>query len=108
MRMIVIRNLRQPGYGDAMIIEAANGIGALDAVASAKPDLVLSDWNMPEMSVIELLRALRRQGNPVPFGFITSESSPDMEGQACSAGAELSIAMPFTVKAFQAQIGLLT
>jgi len=108
MRMIVIRNLRQIGYGDATIIEAGNGSEALDVIASAQPDLVLSDWNMPEMNGIDLLRALRSQGNRVPFGFVTSESSPDMELQARNAGAEFLIAKPFTVEAFQAQIGLLT
>ena len=59
MRQIVIRTLRQAGYDDHDIVEAEDGRDALDKVASESPDLVLSDWNMPNMTGIECLQALR-------------------------------------------------
>jgi two-component system chemotaxis response regulator CheY len=84
--------------------EAANGVEALAAIERAKPDLVLSDWNMPEMNGYEFLTALRSRGNRVPFGFITTESTPEMKAKASDAGALFLIAKPFTVEAFQAAL----
>ena len=59
MRMIVRRTLRQAGLEDNELDEAANGAEALDALRRASFDLVLSDWNMPVMSGIELLQTMR-------------------------------------------------
>lgn len=96
MRMIVGRGLRQAGYGGSEIVEAENGAMALEKIRQRRPDLVLSDWNMPEMTGIELLRALRAEGIDVPFGFVTSESTPQMRQTAREAGALFLIAKPFT------------
>jgi two-component system chemotaxis response regulator CheY len=73
-------------------------------MAEEEPDLVLSDWNMPEMTGIELHRALRGQGDTTPFGFVTSEGSPEMRQRAQDAGAMFLIAKPFTPEAFQAAL----
>ena len=104
MRQIVIRTLRQAGYDSHEVVEAENGREALDKVASEAPDLVLSDWNMPEMTGIECLRALRAQGSAVPFGFVTSEGSPEMRETASEAGALFLIAKPFTADTFRDQL----
>jgi two-component system chemotaxis response regulator CheY len=101
MRMIVIRNLRQAGFGDATVIEAENGLMALDKVTTDAPNLILCDWNMPEMTGIEFLRALRSSGNDTPFGFVTSESTPAMRDQALAAGAAFLLAKPFSTDDFQ-------
>ena len=86
MRQIVIRTLRQAGHGGHEIVEAENGREGLEAVQSARPDLVLSDWNMPEMSGIDFLANLRSMGDTTPFGFVTSEGSDDMRARASAAG----------------------
>jgi len=52
MRLIVRRTLRQAGFDDLDASEATNGKEALDAITAAQFDLVLSDWNMPEMTGI--------------------------------------------------------
>jgi two-component system chemotaxis response regulator CheY len=101
MRQIVIRTLRQAGYDDHEVVEAEDGRDALAKVGAEQPGLVLSDWNMPEMSGIECLRALRAAGSAVPFGFVTSEGSAEMRQQAAAAGAAFLIAKPFTVEDFQ-------
>ena len=101
MRQIVIRTLRQAGYDDHEIVEAEDGADALAKVGSEQPDLVLSDWNMPNMSGIECLQALRSSGSDVPFGFVTSEGSPEMRAAAEQAGALFLIAKPFTPEAFR-------
>jgi two-component system chemotaxis response regulator CheY len=101
MRQIVIRTLRQAGYDDHDIVEAVDGRDAFEKVGSEKPDLVLSDWNMPEMTGIECLEALRASGSQVPFGFVTSEGSPEMREKAANAGALFLIAKPFNEDTFK-------
>lgn len=100
MRQIVIRTLRQAGHGGHDIVEAANGRECLELVAEQRPDLVLSDWNMPEMNGIDCLDALRAQGSTVPFGFVTSEGSEEMRARAAASGALFLIAKPFTPETF--------
>ena len=104
MRQIVIRTLRQAGYDDHDIVEAEDGRDALDKVASESPDLVLSDWNMPNMTGIEFLRELRSSGDETTFGFVTSESTPAMREQAIAAGAAFLIAKPFTAESFESAL----
>jgi len=108
MRMIVTRTLRQAGFADHDFAEAVDGVTALASIATEQPDLVLCDWNMPEMNGIELLRALRAAGNQVRFGFVTSESTPAMRNTADENGAMFLIAKPFTAETFsQALAGVL-
>lgn len=101
MRMIIERTLRLAGYEDHEIVQAGDARQAIEAITNAPPDLVLCDWNMPEMSGLELLGALRRAGWQVPFGFVTSETAPQMREQALSAGAMFLIVKPFTLEDFQ-------
>ena len=101
MRQIVIRTLRQAGYDDHDIVEAEDGADALAKVSSEQPDLILSDWNMPNMTGIECLQALRSSGSTVPFGFVTSEGSEEMRDKAANAGALFLIAKPFNEDTFK-------
>ncbi|MGY1811332.1 response regulator [Blastococcus sp. SYSU D00820] len=101
MRQIVIRTLRQAGYDGHDIVEAEDGRDAYDKVRSEGPDLVLSDWNMPNMTGLECLQALRSSGSTVPFGFVTSEGSAEMREKAADAGALFLIAKPFNEETFQ-------
>ncbi|MFF5295605.1 response regulator [Paractinoplanes globisporus] len=100
MRQIVVRTMRQAGFGDHDLIEASNGREAFDMAKAENPDLILSDWNMPEMTGIELLRQLRASGSDVKFGFVTSESTPEMKDQAQAAGALFFIVKPFSAERF--------
>ena len=96
MRSIVMRAVRQAGFDAVTFAEAVNGAEALKLIRAATPDLVLADWNMPEMSGIELLKALRAEGNQVKVGFVTSESDPAMRDLAFNSGALFMITKPFT------------
>jgi two-component system, chemotaxis family, chemotaxis protein CheY len=100
MRMIVTRTLRQAGYGGHDLVEAENGREALELAEADTPDLILSDWNMPEMTGIDLLKSLRARGIGTPFCFVTSEGSQEMRDQAAAAGAMGLIAKPFTADSF--------
>lgn len=101
MRQIVSRTLRQAGFEGHELVEAADGQQAYDAAKSHRPDLVLSDWNMPEMNGVEVLRALRAEGVQVPFGFVTSEGTAEMRQTALTAGALFLITKPFTAETFR-------
>jgi two-component system chemotaxis response regulator CheY len=96
MRMIVQRAIRQAGYRGLAVGEAENGVQALEKLRSEQPKLILSDWNMPEMSGIDFLKELRSAQNEVPFGFITSETSSGIKDLAMSAGATFLISKPFS------------
>jgi two-component system chemotaxis response regulator CheY len=96
MRMIVQRTLKQAGFDNIQPLEANNGAEALQVIEQQSPDLVLSDWNMPEMKGIDLLKSLRANGKHTPLGFITSESSLEIHQQALDAGAAFVIVKPFT------------
>lgn len=96
MRMIVQRAIRQAGYRGLTVGEAENGAQALEKLNGEKPKVILSDWNMPEMSGIDFLRQIRAANNNVPFGFITSETSQAFKDLALSSGASFVISKPFT------------
>lgn len=105
MRMIVLRTLRQTGLDIEETLEAADGQEGLAAVASFRPDLILSDWNMPVMTGIEFLSALRASGDETTFGFVTSESNPAMREQALAAGASFLVTKPFDADRLSEVIG---
>ena len=100
MRMIVRRTLRMAGFHHE-VREASSGVEALQALQAEPIDLVLSDWNMPEMNGLQLLEKLRTEGSKVKFGFVTSESSVDMRTAAGNAGALFTITKPFTPEGFR-------
>jgi two-component system chemotaxis response regulator CheY len=96
MRMIIQRAIRQAGYRTITVVEAENGARALEKLKGEKPLLILSDWNMPEMSGIDFLKQVRAAQNDVPFGFITSETSPGIKEIAMNSGATFLISKPFS------------
>ncbi|CDI02553.1 MAG: response regulator [Candidatus Competibacter denitrificans] len=100
MRMIVRRTLREAGYGNLEVLQAGDGNEALAAIHKDPPDLIFSDWNMPNKSGIELLEALNEEGCKIPFGFVTTESSAEMRARAAQTGAKFLITKPFTAEIF--------
>ncbi len=105
MRMIVRRALKgSPTYAAADVVEAENGQEGLTQVDAESPDVILSDWNMPEMNGIEFLEALGAKGGHPPFGFVTSESTPEMVERATSAGAKFLVSKPFTPESLAAAL----
>ena len=109
MRQIVIRTLRQAGYDDHDIVEAEDGRDALDKVSAEKPDLVLSDWNMPVMDGLQFVSAVR--ANPayrsMTIMMVTSESEHTQIVRALAAGAHEYVIKPFTADALRDKLALL-
>jgi len=101
MRTMIIRTVKAAGLPEVAISEAANGVEALAAVHQSPPDLVITDWNMPEMSGIEFVEAVRAEGSAVPIGFVTSEQNPNILERAYKAGAAFVLAKPFTPDGFK-------
>ncbi|MEV8507319.1 response regulator [Actinoplanes sp. NPDC051475] len=100
MRQIVTRTLRQAGFDGHDLVEASDGAEAVEKAEAENPDLIISDWNMPEMTGIDVLRKLRAAGNNVKFGFVTSECTDEMKTAAESAGSAFFIVKPFTAEQF--------
>ena len=99
MRSLIRRTLRGARYDQAHIVEAENGREALDSIRQSPPDLVLANFNMPEMTGLELLEKLHEDGLDIDFGFITSDESEQNVERARRAGARFVIGKPFTRQA---------
>ncbi|MCB1754029.1 MAG: response regulator [Gammaproteobacteria bacterium] len=104
MRMIVIKTLREAGYGGHDIAQAADGALALEHIKKDEPDLVLCDWNMPNMTGPELLATLNDEGIKPKFGFVTTEGTDAMREKASELGARFVITKPFTPESFKAEL----
>jgi len=96
MRKIVTRELEAAGFASLTIAEAGSAVDAMAVVDEFNPQLVLSDWNMPGLTGLDLLKSLRADGCNVPLVFITTEASDDMRSAAMEAGAFGFIIKPFT------------
>ncbi|MFT5441384.1 MAG: two-component system chemotaxis response regulator CheY [Myxococcota bacterium] len=105
MRKIVSRTLRQAGFVGHDIEEAENGIDALAKISANEPDVVLTDWNMPEMTGIELAQAMNEKELGIPFAFITSECTAQMREAAKEAGAVAFLTKPFTAETMESVLG---
>jgi DNA-binding NtrC family response regulator len=94
LRKTLAEILRAKGYA---ILEAANGVEAIDLLRQATPDLIFSDWKMPEMGGEQILRHLRTDGHlcSIPVIVITAFGSSDSAIEAVRLGAYDFIAKPF-------------
>src|SRR5260221_35658 len=87
MRMIVKKTLRLAGFEGHEISEVDDGAKALAAIKASKPDLVLSDWNMPNMTGLQLLEALEGDGVKLTFGLLATEVTPSTSTRRASSPA---------------------
>ena len=96
MRRIVKNILNQIGFKN--IIEADDGSSALEVLKEDKVDLIMSDWNMPKVTGLELLKAVRSDESmkDVPFLMVTAEGQKNSVVQTVQAGVSDYIVKPFT------------
>lgn len=96
MRRIVRNLLKELGYTNSE--EAEDGAAALNLLRSAKFDFVVSDWNMPNMTGLELLKNIRADESlkTLPVLMITAEAKKENIIEAAHAGANGYIVKPFT------------
>lgn len=94
MRKIILRALAAVGAND--VAEAADGTEAISLFKPGAFDLVLTDWNMPGKSGLEVVQAIRAQDTAVPIMMVTTEAERDRVMQAISAGVTDYLIKPFT------------
>lgn len=107
MRLILGRMLRELGFE---VSEAAHGREGLDLLTQgARPDLVLLDWNMPEMTGIEFLEAVRRPpySSTAKVVMVTTETEIPQVLHALGAGADEYLMKPFTRESVVDKLSLL-
>ena len=93
MRKVIMRSLHAVGVEHCC--EARDGQEALDFFLSDDFDLVITDWNMPEKSGLELVNELRATGTKVPILMITTESQKKQIVTAIQAGVTDYLTKPF-------------
>jgi len=96
MRRIVINLLRELGY--STFAEAENGKMGLDLFSRENFDCVISDWNMPVMDGLQMLKGIRAtpKGRSTPVLMVTAEAKRENIIAAAEAGASGYVVKPFT------------
>lgn len=94
--------LAQIGYTD--VVEAADGVEALKQIGEGRPDLVLVDWNMPNMDGITLVRKIRETDRRLPLVMVTTEAEKSRVLEAIKAGVNNYVVKPFTAETLSEKI----
>ena len=94
MRKIILRSLQAVGVTE--VAEAADGAEAVALFAPGKFDLVLTDWNMPGMTGLEVLKKIREQDKAIPVIMVTTEAEKSRVLEAIQAGVTDYLVKPFT------------
>jgi two-component system chemotaxis response regulator CheY len=96
MRRIIANTLKKLGYDD--VVEAGDGTEGLQRVAQDRPDLILTDWNMPTMDGREFVKALRAQGGAesIPVLMVTTHTERTDVVLGLKAGVNDYVVKPFT------------
>jgi two-component system chemotaxis response regulator CheY len=104
MRKIVRNILKQIGFNN--IIEADDGAAALSIIKSDKIDFVVTDWNMPNMTGLELLKKIRAEekAKNIPVLMVTAEGLAENVVDAVKSGVDNYIVKPFTAETIQTKI----
>mgnify|MGYP002623486216 CR=1 FL=1 len=102
IRKIVVRALNACGVTD--IVEAGDGAEALTQFQQQPFDLVLTDWNMPNKTGLELIQDIRGGGSDVPIIMITTEAEKKAVLQAIQAGVSDYLTKPFEADALREKI----
>jgi two-component system chemotaxis response regulator CheY len=105
----IIRNILH-NIGVEEILEAEHGAAALERLARIPVDLVITDWNMPVMDGLTLIREIRRDPRLASLRvvMVTTEGSRDAMARSKEAGANDHLRKPFSVESMKAMIGRLT
>ena len=104
MHMVLRQMLGMLGF--SQVISALDGRRAQQILQTEKIDLIISDWTMPELSGIALLRFVRENAAwaHIPFIMVTSDTAKDSILEAKKAGVDDYILKPFTAATLEAKI----
>ena len=107
MRLILTRFLVKMGF---QVVEATNGREALKRLREmGRADLVLVDWNMPEMNGVDFVRSVRadRSFDDLPLVMVTTNTELEHVAEALEAGANEYVMKPFTMDVIREKLCLL-
>lgn len=102
-----IRNIQKnvlAQIGHTEIMEAGDGVEALKLLENETPDLMLVDWNMPNMDGITLIRKVRETNKKTPIIMCTTEAQKDRVIEAIKAGVNNYVVKPFNVESLSEKI----
>ena len=104
MRRIMKNILKQIGFSN--IIEADDGTSAMEELKKTPVDLIISDWNMPKMTGLDLLKNVRGSDalKDVPFLMVTAEAQKQNVIDAVQAGVTNYVVKPFTAEAISEKL----
>lgn len=109
MRKIIQRNLKEAGCKVDQFLEAGDGKQALEIVNKDPDsvDLILCDWNMPNMSGIEFVKTLRSLNleKRIPIVMVSTEGSDAKKAEAKESGADGYLTKPFTADQLREALG---
>jgi two-component system chemotaxis response regulator CheY len=102
-----IRNIEKKTFaqlGCSDVMEAADGVEALQQIGQTRPDLVLIDWNMPNMDGITLVRKIRETDKTLPLIMCTTEAEKSRVIEAVQAGVNNYLVKPFTPETLKEKV----
>ncbi len=104
MRKVIKNLLKQAGYKN--VVEAEDGLSAIKVLKSQPVDFIISDWNMPNMTGLEFLKAVRADSelSGLPFLMVTAEALKDNIVLAAKAGVSNYVVKPFTAEVLNEKI----
>jgi two-component system chemotaxis response regulator CheY len=107
MRKLLGGQLARLGFEVSEAVDGADGLARI--TAGPLSDVVLVDWNMPQMNGLDMIRALRgrRDWDAVRVLMVTSETSPAQMSEALAAGADEYLMKPFTADSLRAKLEML-
>ena len=102
-----IRNIQKnvlSQLGHTEILEAGDGVEALKVLETQTPDLVLVDWNMPNMDGLTLVTKIRETNKTLPLIMVTTEAEKSRVLEAIKAGVNNYVVKPFTAEMLSGKI----
>lgn len=108
-RMILARMLQELGFEVAHASDGRDALEQLEAGTASEPELFLVDWNMPVMSGLEFVEAVRRPpyASSAWIVMVTTETEAPQIMRALEAGADEYVMKPFTTDAIHSKLELL-
>ena len=104
IRQIIKKNLKELGFSE--LIEAENGAAGLKKAGEEPVDLIVSGWNMPNMTGLEFLKAVRADADlkRIAFIMVTSEADKEKIMEAVQAGVNQYLVKPFNAMQLEEKI----
>jgi len=102
MRRIIINTLSRIGYTN--VVEAEHGKAGLEKLAQGGVEMIITDWNMPEMDGLEFVGVVRGQDTNIPILMVTTNAAKEDIVSALQAGVNNYVVKPFTPETLKEKI----